>query len=279
MRRAKSVVLPRQVASRKWLWLGSGVFVAIALVMVSVYAGFPRKKHTITAILSETGYFEVVPPSTFGGPGTINTIEYLSNGRLELHPTCDIDPTLLTGKIQRSRTVDRDLKQSLEKKLDVSAQVRDKLSAVAGMQQGRGGQPQARECQHSADFRRVADIDPERIAEGRMRGRDHPERFERRRRVPDAVRAGGRCRLRDQISQRDFDGGEGQADIRDRREARSGRTREGGRQGVRLSTVLRHKIVAKSDRPEVRDGRDQALYAEIVSRFYAFGGASGCTIS
>jgi hypothetical protein len=135
MRRAKSVVLPRQVASRKWLWLGSGVFVAIALVMVSVYAGYPRQKQTITAILSETGYFEVVPPSTFGGPGTINTIEYLSNGRLELHPTCDVDPALLTGKIQKSRTVDRDLQQSLEKKLDVSAQVRDKLSAVTGMQQ------------------------------------------------------------------------------------------------------------------------------------------------
>jgi hypothetical protein len=31
--------------------------------------------------------------------------------------------------------VDRELKQSLEKNLDVSAQVRDKLSAVAGMQQ------------------------------------------------------------------------------------------------------------------------------------------------
>jgi len=135
MRRAKSVVLPGKVASRKWLWLGCGVFVAIGLVMVAAWVGFPRKKQTITAILSETGYFEVVPPSTFGGPGTINTIEYLSNGRLELHPTCDVDPAILTGKIQKSPTVDRDLKQSLERNLDVSAQVRDKLSAVAGMQQ------------------------------------------------------------------------------------------------------------------------------------------------
>ncbi|SFI64831.1 hypothetical protein SAMN04487925_103590 [Bradyrhizobium sp. cf659] len=135
MRRTKSVVLPGKITSRKWLWLGSGVFVAIGLVMVAVWVGFPRKKQTITAILSETGYFEVVPPSTFGGPGTINTIEYLSDGRLELHPTCDVDPTLLASKIQKSRTVDRELKQSLEKKLDVSAEVREKLSAVAGMQQ------------------------------------------------------------------------------------------------------------------------------------------------
>lgn len=103
--------------------------------MIAAWAGFPRKKQTITAILSETGYFEVVPPSTFGGTGTINTIEYLSNGKLELHPTCEVDPALLTGKIQKSRTMDRDLKQSLEKNLDVSAQIRDKLSAVAGMEQ------------------------------------------------------------------------------------------------------------------------------------------------
>jgi len=135
MRRAKPIVLSAKVGSRKWLWLGSGVFVAIGLVMIAAWAGFPRKKQTITAILSETGYFEVVPPSTFGGPGTINTIEYLSNGRLELHPTCEVDPALLTGKIQKSRTMDRDLKQSLEKNLDVSAQIRDKLSAVAGMEQ------------------------------------------------------------------------------------------------------------------------------------------------
>lgn len=135
MRRAKPVVLSAKVGSRKWFWLGSGVFVAIGLVMIAAWAGFPRKKQTITAILSETGYFEVVPPSTFGGPGTINTIEYLSNGRLELHPTCEVDPALLTGKIQKSRTMDRDLKQSLEKNLDVSAQIRDKLSAVAGMEQ------------------------------------------------------------------------------------------------------------------------------------------------
>lgn len=135
MRREKPVVLSGKITDRKWLWVGSGAFIAIGLVMIAIFVGIPRKKQTITAILSDTGYFEVVPPSTFGGPGTINTIEYLSNGRLELHPTCDVDPTLLADKIQKSRTIDRDLKQSLEKKLDVSAQVRDKLSAVAGMQQ------------------------------------------------------------------------------------------------------------------------------------------------
>lgn len=109
------------------------MFVAVAVAMVAVWFKWPRDKQTITAILSETGYFEIVPPSTFGGPGTINTVEYLSNGRLELHPTCNVDPALLDGKIQKSPTVDRDLKRTLEKNLDVSAQVKEKLAAVAGM--------------------------------------------------------------------------------------------------------------------------------------------------
>jgi hypothetical protein len=134
MRREKSIVLPGKIAGRNWLWIG-GAFAAIAVVMFAVWAEYPRKKQTITAILSETGYFEIVPPSTFGGPGTINTIEYLSSGRLELHPTCDVDPALLADKIRKSPTVDRDLKQSLEKNLDVSALVKDKLSAVTGMQE------------------------------------------------------------------------------------------------------------------------------------------------
>jgi len=52
-----------------------------------------------------------------------------------MHPTCDVQPGFLADKIQRSPTVDRELKQSLEKKLDVSAEVREKLEAVAGISQ------------------------------------------------------------------------------------------------------------------------------------------------
>jgi hypothetical protein len=135
MRRAKPALLPSKIKF-KWVWVGSGAFIAIALVMVAVWFAWPRQgKETITAILLETGYFEIVPPTTFGGPGTINTIEFLSNGKVEMHPTCDVESGFLAGKIQRSQTIDRELKQSLEKKLDVSAEVREKLEAVAGISQ------------------------------------------------------------------------------------------------------------------------------------------------
>jgi len=52
-----------------------------------------------------------------------------------MHPTCDVEPGFLADKIQRSQTIDRELKQSLEKKLDVSAEVREKLEAVSGISQ------------------------------------------------------------------------------------------------------------------------------------------------
>src|SRR5258708_36975380 len=136
MRRAKPALLTRKTIKLKWVGIVSGAFIAIALVIVAVWFTWPRQgKGTITAILLETGYFEIVPPTTFGGPGTINTIEFLSNGKVEMHPTCDVEPGFLADKIQRSQTVDRELKQSLEKKLDVSAEVREKLEALAGISQ------------------------------------------------------------------------------------------------------------------------------------------------
>jgi hypothetical protein len=136
MRRATTAMLPSKTIKLKWLGIGSGTFIAIALLIVAVWFTWPRQgKETITAILLETGYFEIVPPTTFGGPGTINTIEFLSNGKVEMHPTCDVEPGFLVDKIQRSQTVDHELKQSLEKKLDVSAEVREKLAAVAGITQ------------------------------------------------------------------------------------------------------------------------------------------------
>ena len=132
MRRAKPALLPGKAINLKWLGAGIGVFVA--LVIVVVWFTRPQEK-TLTDILLESGYYENVPPTTFSGPGTINTVEFLSNGKVALHPTCDVTPDLLAGKIQKSQTIDRDLRQVLEKQLDVSGEIREKLAAAAGLSQ------------------------------------------------------------------------------------------------------------------------------------------------
>jgi hypothetical protein len=134
MRRAKPALLSNKTITPTRLVVGSGTF--IALVIVMVWFMWPRQSHeTIAAILLETGYFEIVPPTTFSGPGTINTVEFLSNGKVAMHPTCDVEPEFLSDKIQKSQTIDRDLKQSIEKKLDVSGELRENLSAVADIGQ------------------------------------------------------------------------------------------------------------------------------------------------
>lgn len=136
MWRAKPALLPTETIKLKWLGVVSGTFIAIALVFVVVWFSWPtQKKETIAAVLLESGFLEIIPPTTFGGPGTINTIEFLSNGKVEMHPTCDVGPGFLADKIQASKTIGHELKQSLEKKLDVSAEIREKLAAVADISQ------------------------------------------------------------------------------------------------------------------------------------------------
>jgi hypothetical protein len=134
MWRAKPTLLSNKAIVLKWLLVGSATFVA--LVIVTVWFIWPRQERdTIAAILLETGYFEIVPPTTFSGPGTINTIEFLSDGKVTMHPTCDVESEFLSDKIQKSQTVDRELRQSIEKKLDVTGELRENLSAVADIGQ------------------------------------------------------------------------------------------------------------------------------------------------
>src|SRR5262245_50729079 len=50
---------------------------------------------TMEGMLLKYGYLEMLPPSHFHGPGTINTIEVTSDKRIKLHPTCDMDAQYL----------------------------------------------------------------------------------------------------------------------------------------------------------------------------------------
>ena len=75
-------------------------------------------------LLREQGYREIVAPAEFYVPGTINTIEVRSDGKIALHPTCTIDAALLATMTLQSRTIDRTWAQRLDKKFDVSGDCR-----------------------------------------------------------------------------------------------------------------------------------------------------------
>src|SRR5438067_7273796 len=75
-----------------------------------------------------SGYYELQPPSRLGGPGTINTVETLSDGSLRLHPTCTMDKNALAALWQESVTVDRHLVSNVTNAFDAMA---DALSVFA----------------------------------------------------------------------------------------------------------------------------------------------------
>jgi hypothetical protein len=73
--------------------------------------------------LKEQGYWEIAAPADFYVPGTINTIEVLTGGKMVLHPTCTIPTDLLATMTIKSRGVDGAWKQGLDKTFDGSAEV------------------------------------------------------------------------------------------------------------------------------------------------------------
>jgi len=87
---------------------------------------FPNE-FTLTNLLREQGYWETVPPAEYYLPGTINTIEVQSGGRITLHPTCKIHPGLLSKITLQSRTIDRNLAERLNKKFVVTDKMKDFL--------------------------------------------------------------------------------------------------------------------------------------------------------
>lgn len=133
MRRAKSTLLPGKTLRRRLFRVGTGVLLALDILAVVVWFEWPREEPTLADILSKTGYFELMPPSTFSGPGTINTVEYRSDGSLALYPTCDMPPKLLSNRTLTSQTVDHELTQSLDERFNVSGQVKKILEAVVGL--------------------------------------------------------------------------------------------------------------------------------------------------
>jgi len=125
-------LLSRKTLIRGKVWIASGLFAVFVVVAVVVWFAWPREK-SLGDLLFEAGYFEIVPPSTLSGPGTINAVEFRSDGKIALHPTCDVSPELFTGKLQRSQTIDRALRQSLDKKLNISGQIKDMFEAAIGL--------------------------------------------------------------------------------------------------------------------------------------------------
>jgi hypothetical protein len=83
----------------------------------------------IQVVLDHDGYFELRPPSRLAGPGTINTVETLSDGSLKLHPTCIMDKDQLTSMWIVSDTLDHDLVRSASTAFNALSEALSNLAA------------------------------------------------------------------------------------------------------------------------------------------------------
>jgi hypothetical protein len=135
MRPKKSALLPGQVA-KSLKWIGAGSATAIVVISFVVWFTWPAGT-TTTNFLQDVNFYEITPPSKLSGPGSLNTVEFLDNGKIVLHPTCEIGPAsdLLANKIQESETSEREVSQLLKKKFDVSEKIRDLLTSDVARKQ------------------------------------------------------------------------------------------------------------------------------------------------
>ena len=115
VRRLVSYVTKKKVA-------GCALAVAGSLIWFLMPFG---KDFALVDLLSEQGYWETIPPAEYYLPGTINTIEVRSNGKIAIYPTCKIDSELLAKMTLHSQTVDRTLAERLNKRFDVSDRIKE----------------------------------------------------------------------------------------------------------------------------------------------------------
>jgi hypothetical protein len=100
------------------------VFAVGLIITAWKYASYlPMMHDTPEDVLYKMGYYPIIPPSQFYGPGTFNTVEKLGDGTVALHPLCKIDKMKLKNYWEASPTTNRQFLYALEKRADVKAKI------------------------------------------------------------------------------------------------------------------------------------------------------------
>jgi hypothetical protein len=115
--------IPRKLPiSRKLRNAASAVAVLLPLVGVGAWHYLSWPGPALADVLAQMGYRELAPPSRLFPPGTISTVETLSNGSRRLHLACTIKEAELAPFWVTSSTIDRSTKWQIENALKASAQ-------------------------------------------------------------------------------------------------------------------------------------------------------------
>jgi hypothetical protein len=109
-----------------------GAFLMLPFLGLGIWYWATRTSDTddrLRRIVEKYGYSAVTPPSRLFGPGTFTTVEKLSNGTLQLRPTCIMDDGTLAAKWSKSPTVDESLVSAIEQTFAASAKALDSIES------------------------------------------------------------------------------------------------------------------------------------------------------
>ena len=109
-----------------------GAFLLVPFLGLGIWYLATRTSDTddqLRRIVEKYGYSAVTPPSRLFGPGTFTTVEKLSNGTLQLRPTCIMDDGTLAAKWSKSPTVDESLVSAIEQTFASSAKALDSIES------------------------------------------------------------------------------------------------------------------------------------------------------
>ncbi len=85
----------------------------------------------LTRIVQDYGYSAVTPPSRLFGPGTITTVERLSNGTIQLHLACKMDDNALAAMWHKSPTINRSLVSAVKQTFKSTAKAMEIVASGA----------------------------------------------------------------------------------------------------------------------------------------------------
>jgi hypothetical protein len=118
-----------------------GALLLLPFLGLAVWYWMPRPPGTddqLRRVVEEYGYTVVTPPSRLFGPGTIATVERLSDGTLQLLPTCIMNDGALPGMWDISPTTERRGGSEDNETFDSSAKALDVVDSDTAGKRVRG---------------------------------------------------------------------------------------------------------------------------------------------
>ena len=95
----------------------------IAMVVIAAGVGYflhsEDEPDPVTQKTTSIGYYSIVPPTALHLPGTINTVKFTDDGRVMLHPTCEVDREVIMAVAEESPVPQTEMSEYQDARLSI----------------------------------------------------------------------------------------------------------------------------------------------------------------